>query len=1188
MQLNLTGLSTVLRQSATYRELLDRLDSGLPDQRLLRAARPYIIGALAQDLGRPLLVVAASVERAYNITEQLPVWLPHTPVLRFAEPSALFYDRSPWASNTIRARLDVLGALCPPPFVEVPPPVVVTSPLALMQKTLPPREFRAGSRLLKKGQQIDEDKLLRTWLGIGYTPTTVVTEPGTFSRRGGIIDIFPVNAAAPARIELFGDEIDSLRSFDPASQRSTGTLDRAIIIPAREALPKLGSAVAQHLADWFAAQPEPEQDVISARPDETDLLQESAFPNLEFYLPLFYGTPAGLLDYLPPKTLIVVEDWAALADSVSELEAQALDLRADKRRADQIPQSYPLPYFTWDELRDGLRALRPLHLSGNVIEEEDEAVDDLDAEALDDLHLGQIFAPEARFGGQLRPFLDALRALHQQQERIVVVSNQAQRLAELWSEQGNGEHVTPVTNLTEFPPQITFIEGTLGEGWVLKLPERTHLFTDAEIFGWKRPEPRRHQTPRAISPEAYFADLMPGDYVVHIEYGIGRFVGLQTRQLDSNTREYLVLQFAGSDMLYVPIHQADRLSRYVGADDREPTLSRLGSGEWQQQKEAARRAAEEVARELLELYAKRAHVKGYAFSPDTPWQAELEASFPYIETEDQVRVLTEVKADMERSTPMDRLICGDVGYGKTEVALRAAFKAVMDGKQVAVLVPTTVLAQQHYNTFSQRLAAFPMRVEMLSRFRSPKEQRDILAAALRGEVDILIGTHRLLQEDVIFRDLGLLIVDEEQRFGVTHKERLKQMRAEVDVLTMTATPIPRTLYMSLAGIRDISMIQTPPAERLPVLTHVGPYDDKLVRQAILREMDRGGQVFFVHNRVSSIQAQADHLRRLVPEIRIAIGHGQMHEDELEAVMASFAAGEYDLLLCTTIIESGLDIPNSNTIIIDRADTFGLAQLYQLRGRVGRGAHRAYAYLFYARNAHLNADARARLDTIAEQTELGGGLSIAMRDLEIRGAGELLGMRQSGYIVAVGFHLYTQLLARAVQQLRQEQKDSPKPKSEPILMGAAGAAITIDLPIQSYVPVDFMPDGAMRLQFYRRIADLHTVEDVQSLESELMDRFGVLPPEIDGLLFQIRVKLLAQGSNVTSITSDDAQIAIRLPYLATVDRPALQHYLGEGIKVSRVAVWIPRGEDWRDRLLTILGRLQPVATRAKIQDETATA
>ncbi len=1163
--MHLHGLIAPLRESAAFCHLIDQIMAGcaIPDQHILRAARPFVVAAIAHTAQRPVVVLSGVVERAYTLTEQLPVWLPDVPTLRFAEPSALFYDRSAWASNSIRSRLSALSALMPPIGAERgTPPIVVASAHALMQRTLPPREFRANARHIRVGQRIDQDKLLRLWLAIGYTPTSVVTEAGTFSRRGGVLDIFPISAERPVRLELFGDEVESLRAFEPATQRSIEVLDRLIVTPAREVLPKFAAPAAEWLAAWFEAQPDPSDDAASARMDQADLASESAFPTLEFYLPYLYREPYSLLDFMPDDALLIVEDWAALEENIALLEAQAVDLRAEKERSGQLPPNYPLPYLPWEALREAIMARQPIRLGGSALESDPSAETGA---------LGDLFAPDARYGGQLKPFLEALRDLYTGGGRPIVVSNQAQRLAELWAEQGRTERLTVVSGL-ETAPALAFVEGALAEGWQLRTDPPLHLLTDSEIFGWRRPEPRRHTVQRAISPEAHFADLQPNDYVVHIEYGIGRFLGLQKRTLDGSPREYLVVQYSGTDMLYVPIHQADRLSRYVGADDHAPQLTRLGSAEWHAQKEAARRAAEESAREMLELYAKRAAVNGYAFSPDTAWQAELEASFPFIETEDQLRALAEVKADMERPSPMDRLICGDVGFGKTEVALRAAFKAVMDGKQVAILVPTTVLAQQHYNTFSQRLTAFPVRVEMLSRFRTPREQSEILAATRRGDVDILIGTHRILQEDVIFRDLGLLIIDEEQRFGVTHKERFKRLRTEIDVLTMTATPIPRTLYMSLSGIRDVSMIQTAPSERLPVLTHVGQYDEKLVRQAILRELDRGGQVYFVHNRVATIQTVADHLRRLVPEARLAIGHGQMHEDALERVMISFANGEQDILLCTTIIESGLDIPNANTIILDRADTFGLAQLYQLRGRVGRGAYRAYAYLFYAPNAVLTTDARARLETISEHTDLGSGYSIAMRDLEIRGAGELLGSRQSGYISSVGFHLYTQMLSQAVARLKQAQ---PLPSLP--LANADKAAIVIDLPLRAYVPTDFMAESAMRLQLYRRLADLHTPADIDEMRAELLDRFGTLPAELEDLLYQLRVKLLAQAANVLAIVVEASQIALKLPYLGEIDRAALQRYLENEVRVSRVAIWLPNdGEGkWRTRLLNVLQRLQPI-------------
>jgi transcription-repair coupling factor (superfamily II helicase) len=1162
--MQLTGLLDVLRRTEAYRMLLSRLRNNqpVPDQHILRAARPFVVAALAQDLNRPLILLAGRVDRAHNITEQLPVWLPDLPIQRFAEPSVIFYEHAPWTHNTIHGRLNTLAALIGPvgPRQEnsPPAPIVVTSAYALMEKTLPVREFRAGSRALKVGQRAEPESLLRTWVGIGYSPASIVVEPGTFSRRGGILDIFPMAAKQPVRIEFFGDEIESLRTFNPATQRSAQSVEQIVITPAREALPRLAPPVAERLREWFTAQPAPVDDVTSSLPDQAELSNGVAFPFLEFYLPYLYSHPASLLDFAPDDALIVVEDWGALQDNVTELEEQSLSIRHDKIASGQLPPDFPLPYLTWDEIQDELSTHQVLHL-GTSPEFPTTAP-----------AVGDVFSPGQRHGGQLRLVLEELYNLYGMSEQVVIVTQQAQRLAELWSEQEN--YITPITRLStpEDIGPISIVEGTLGEGWVLDDRNiRLHLLTDAEIFGWKRPEPRRRPHPRALPPESGFADLEIGDYVVHVEYGIGRFGGLQKRILDNTEREYLVVEYANNDVLYVPIHQADRISRYVGVDDRPPQLNRLGSQDWTRTKTNTRQAVEEVARELLELYATREQVAGHAFGPDTPWQNELEASFPYIETDDQIKALDEVKADMENPRPMDRLICGDVGYGKTEVALRAAFKAITNGKQVAMLVPTTVLAQQHFNTFSRRLQAFPVKVEMLSRFRNPAEQRQILYELAQGQIDLIVGTHRLLQPDIHFRDLGLLIIDEEQRFGVTHKEQLKRLRTEVDVLTMTATPIPRTLYMSLTGIRDISMIQTPPEERLPIVTHTGVYNDRLVRQAILRELDRGGQVYYVHNRVQTIDSIATKLRRLVPEAEIVVAHGQMDEQRLEAVMTAFARGDFDVLLCTTIIESGLDIPNANTLIVDRADWFGLAQLYQLRGRVGRGANQAYAYFFHTYSNRLTPEARARLDTIGEQTELGAGLSIAMRDLELRGAGDLLGTRQSGHIAAVGFHLYTQLLALAVKHLKGEGEAPHLSISTP--------TVTIDLPLPTYIPTTFISEPALRIQLYRRLAELETLTDIADMQAELTDRFGTLPRAVKGLLFQLRVKLLAQAASATAITSENGQISIRLPYLASTDRSALQQRLGHDVRVSRTAIWVPydsaEEDAWQTSLLDLLDKLR---------------
>ena len=835
--------------------------------------------------------------------------------------------------------------------------------------------------------------------------------------------------------------------------------------------------------------------------------------------------------------------------------------------------------MSWTELNDAFIRLQAVELGPSTgSEDSGEYPETPDQPGGGSLHgstltpasqLARFFSPGPRFGGRLKATLEYMGERYQAGERIIIVSRQTSRLHELWKD------LNLPDNFESSDPNPRFIENSLSEGWSFQPPGQqvVHLLTDGEIFGWRRPKPRFRRTERyAIGgedPEASYTDLRPGDYVVHVDHGIGRLTGLVSRSVDNNEREYLCIEYADEAQLYVPVHQVDRLTRYVGADNRTPTLSRLGSSEWKSVKSHVKEAVQEVAEDLLDLYARRSVVQGYSFGTDTPWQQELEASFPYIETEDQMRVLAEVKRDMENHRPMDRLICGDVGYGKTEVALRAAFKAINDGRQVAILVPTTVLAQQHYHTFQERLAAFPVEVDMLSRFRSPQQQKDILERLSEGKIDIIIGTHRLLSADVLFKDMGLLIIDEEQRFGVTHKEALKKLRAEVDVLTLTATPIPRTLYMALSGVRDISTINTPPEERLPIITHIGPYSPQMVRQAILRELERGGQVFFVHNRVQTINAMYHHLQQIVPEARITVAHGQMAEHELSQRMEQFSNGDVDILLSTSIIESGLDIPNANTLIVDRADTFGLAQLYQLRGRVGRGAQRAYAYFFRHKRKSPTEDGRQRLETIAENTQLGAGFSIAMRDLEIRGSGDILGTRQHGNIAAVGFYLYTRLLTEAVKRLRSEQG---LPASETLArLQAELSTANVELPLPASIPADYAGDKVVRLGLYRRIADLRSQVEIDTFQEELADRFGPLPEPLLHLLYQTRLKLLADKAGLASITSEGTQIVLRYPEGMM---PESFPDLGPYVRVGRYALWMPYNQlpDWTERLIEVLKSL----------------
>ncbi|MEP7133691.1 MAG: transcription-repair coupling factor [Chloroflexota bacterium] len=1130
-----------IRPLPQYQQLLSQFQANgvQPGLGLQRAARLPVLAALLEDTRRPVLLITDRSDHALSLFDELGFWI-KSPRYHFAEPNPLFYEQAAWGVTTRRDRLQTLTALSSYhlPFAQKPetPPVFVTSVRSLMTRTLPRRDFLKACKKLSVNQTIQPDTLLRSWAETGYQRVNTVLEPGQFSSRGGILDIWATAETMPVRLDFFGDEIETIRRFDPASQRTIEKLESILVTPAREYIAAVGA---------------------DGHPPETELS--------EFHIPLLHQQPASLLDYLPQKTIVLIDDLSVVESMAEEIEAQAVKFRQESITEDTLSADFPLPYVPWSELHDSLHDHASVEFGYSTREESREQ------EVENSNLLADCFGHDERFGGRLKPFAEYLTSIVERGEQVVIVSRQSPRLHELWL-----EHQDAVEGL---PAEIEFIESSLSEGFVV---DKLHLISDSEVFGWERPQPRMRQRPVAETPESVYSDLQVGDYVVHIDHGVGRFGGLVQRELDNHVREFLAVEYEGGGQLYVPVHQADRLTRYIGAEGAVPALDRLGGQEWQEKKGRVKEAVLEVAQDMLDLYARRNVVTGYAFKPDTTWQKELEDSFPYVETEDQLRALTDIKHDMETPRPMDRLLCGDVGYGKTEVALRAAFKAVMDGKQVAILVPTTVLAQQHYETFMQRLAAFPVKVEMLSRFRSPREQTTILLALALGEIDIVIGTHRLISADVQFKELGLAIIDEEQRFGVTHKEHLKKLRTEVDVLTLTATPIPRTLYMALTGVRDISNLNTPPEERLPIVTHVGPYSPKLVRQAILRELERGGQIFFVHNRVNTIDAMKAHLNQLVPEARVDIGHGQMHETQLASVMHRFNMGEIDILLSTTIIESGLDIPNANTLIVDRADTFGLAQLYQLRGRVGRGAARAYSYFFRHRKLSPTQEGQQRLEVIAENTQLGAGYSIAMRDLEIRGAGDLLGTRQSGHIQAVGFHLYTRLLADAVRQIRRieaaRQDGDVKEEGRKIEVSLSSLSqpismpVNVDLPLAVGIPAEYIPDQDLRLRLYRRIADLRDETEIDALSSEFKDRFGALPEMVENLFYQMRVKLRAEDAGLSGVSSESGQIVLRYPVIGEEKAGGRLADLGPGVRGGKSSYWCSFGDEWQSRLLEILAGL----------------
>jgi len=1109
--MNLSPLLSSIEQVPGYQKLKgELLEPQESDIKLVvsDAVKSFIIAALYKELNLPVLVVAAQPENAKRLYDELQAWCPVSALIQsFPETDFLAGEYSATGAVEVAERLRTLSSFtsCRDISADGRSPLIVSSALAVVNRTMPRDAFIAACHALNVKTNIEPLQLVKEWQAMGYELEDIVEVPGTMSRRGGIVDVFSPDSEFPARVEFVGNKVESIRLFDPKTQRSSNLVDSVIIVPAREGQ--------QHL----------DGDTI--------------------------------LDYLPDEALLITDDLDELKTVIDKLDCEAEELRQMKiQRGEPVPD---LSIFSWTEFEARIRKIRQrLTLCSWNIDVSDNA-------CLQSLPL----SPVPSYGGRLMGFSEGLKEMLQEDCRIVVVSQQINRLAELLGEQDIPS--CPISQIEEVPPlkSVTLIQGSLAEGLAIK--DVFALFTDNEIFGFVKQ--RRLFKKRPVRHHWFVSGLAPGDYIVHIEHGIARFAGLTKMLNDAIEREYLVLEYAAGDRLYVPTDQVDRVSRYVGAGDQPPTLSRLGTQEWARTKERIKESVAQIARELLSLYAAREVIPGFAFSPDNLWQQELESSFPYLETTDQSEAVCAVKSDMEKLKPMDRLVCGDVGYGKTEVALRAAFKAVLDGKQVALLVPTTVLAQQHFTTFCDRLQAFPLRVEMLSRFCTEREQASIIEGLAAGTVDICIGTHRLLQRDVVFKDLGLMIIDEEQRFGVIHKEHFKKLRREIDTLTLSATPIPRTLHMSLAGIRDMSTIETPPEERLPIKTYVGAYDEEVIREAILRELERNGQVFFVHNRVHSIAMVANKLSSLVPEGRICIAHGQMSEGELERVMTDFVNHRSDILVTTTIIESGLDMPNVNTLIVDQADKLGLTQLYQLRGRVGRGSMSAFAYFFFDRGKQLTLEARKRLKTISEATELGAGFAVAMKDLEIRGAGNLLGVEQSGYIAAVGFDLYCRLLAEAVDDVKQGKAEENMRKIlEP-------PAPTLALPLTAYIPEEYVSDLSTRLGFYQRLAAAKQVQEIEGIALEFSDRFGPMPEVVKNLLYVVEIKQLAATAMVKSISTEDRQVVLNFDGMGEINRLSLTQDFKYGVKItnSRIKLDIKLlGDNWQ---AVLREALQKIAT-----------
>ena len=1097
-------------------------------------AKSYLAAALVLSAGERILWVARDAEIGDRVAEELAAWVGDVDTVAVLEPrTALAYERSELVADETAARVAALAS-----WRSGRARILVASVQALIQHTIAPELLPTTPRELRVGARVTQTVLLRELLELGYSPVLEVAGKGEFARRGGIIDVFPPSAALPARIELFGDEVDSVRTFDPTDQRTVSPVDVVSLLPASEFL--LPSDAAGALADRLGALAGtlPER-MASDLARLTGAAQDAARPAsgsraadvgdaAEIWAPIL--APSTGLDHVHPGTLLVLDEPGDLAEAGEFLWRQADERRTELTEAGDVPRRWPPTLLGRKDWIARLRGLRTLELTW-------ESAAPSAAIARGALSSGDLFGwsdPSMPIGraAKLGQAVTAWRAADAgTPPRIVIASDQAPRLSELLAEAGHAAAVTG--KVTEPPPPgaVVLIERSLNGGFAGG-PDGLLFVTDRELFGNVRV--RRPKAMRRVVPRDILERLTAGDLVVHIDHGVARYERMLRRSAgEGDERDYLEVSFAAGDRIYVPVEQIARITRYSGGE--RPQLSKLGGTEWLRTKQRVRKAVADLAEELLRLYASRANAAGHSFATDSPWQGEMEASFPYEETPDQLRAVLEMKHDMEAGRPMDRLVVGDVGYGKTEVALRGAFKAIQDGKQVAVLVPTTVLAAQHHATFTARFATFPVGVGILSRFVAPKEQHRTLAGLADGSVDIVIGTHRLLSKDVRFRDLGLLVVDEEQRFGVAAKERLKQIRREVDVLTLSATPIPRTLNLALAGIRDMSVIETPPEDRLPIQTRVAEASAGLVRDAILRELDRGGQVFYVHNRVETIEAQAEQIRAMLPDSRIVVGHGQMPEGHLESVMLAFASGQADILVCTTIIESGLDIPNANTIIIDRADTLGLAQLYQLRGRVGRSARRAYAYLLYRRRERMSDDARKRLQAIFNASELGAGFQIALSDLEIRGAGNILGGEQSGHMAAVGFDLYSRMLAEAVEEGKATREGR-------VAVIEAPSAV-VDLPLEAHLPDDYVPDVAQKLELYRRLARARTPGDIAAFRQEVVDRFGPMPPPVVRLTEVAELRLAAEGAGVSSISREDGQLVVR--FGAGLSRATAMSLLGPG-------------------------------------------
>lgn len=1100
-------LNEIPEEILEFRNLLKDLAKGrsnLLAYGVSDSQRAFLISALKKHIPQILVVTADSLE-AKNLAEDLTLFLPEDEVAFFHASTVIPYDIKARSLEFTAQRLKVMEEL-----LQSKALVVVAPIQALMNKMVPPDIVKKFTLNFRVGDVTVLDDVAARLSSMGYERVDMIEGRGQFAVRGGILDVYPLTSEYPYRLEFFDDEVDSIREFSPEDQRSINKLNEIYVGPAREVIydeqtaKTAGIRIARELADRRRDLEAINQTVMAQHlaekiEEHIEKLESGLFfEAAELYISYLYPELTNLMSYFKKRFVTVLVEPGRIQETQKTSSYELNETFKSLLEKGEILTSQVNIYYSPYEILDELKISRCIYLS-------------MLPKILPDFEPQGLYSFQVRsmtpLYGKIDLLIEEITRLKRQKYRVVVLSGTKERgehlVKSLKERQQEASLVDEsVEAETLMPGQVAVMPGSLHRGF--EVPGiRFAIISDLEVYGRPKRSQPRHKTKTKSKRITDYNELTVGDYVVHVTHGIGKYIGVESLKVGGNIKDYFALVYAGGDKLYVPTDQVDLIQKYIGSDDSPPKLNKLGGTEWIKAKNKAKESIKEMAQELIELYAARQAVKGFAFSPDTPWQKEFEDMFPYEETPDQLTAIEEVKRDMESERPMDRLLCGDVGYGKTEVALRAAFKAVMDAKQVAVLVPTTILAEQHYHTFAERFAPFPVKVEVLSRFKNPRETKEIIKKLKSGEIDIIIGTHRLLQKDVKFKDLGLLVVDEEQRFGVSHKEKIKQMKKNVDVLTLTATPIPRTLHMAMSGVRDMSVIETPPEDRFPIQTYVVEFNDSLVRDAIVRELSRGGQVYYVHNRIRTIHEEAELIRRLVPEARVAVAHGQMNEEQLEQVMMDFYDRKFDVLVCTTIIETGLDIPNVNTLIITEADKMGLSQLYQLRGRVGRSNRQAFAYMMYKKDKALNEAAEKRLSAMREFTEFGAGFKIALRDLEIRGAGNILGTQQHGHMMAIGYDLYTKLLAAAVKELKGEKEVE---EIQPV----------IELDVSAYISDEYIKNTSHKMEVYRRIAAVETLEEVGDLEEEIEDRYGEIPEPTRNLIAISGIKVLARKLKITSI------------------------------------------------------------------------